>query len=636
VTAVETFANQPTTTVSSGGTTAPAQGTPETWTVASSSSFPAANSGATPPTQFHVADTATGRGGEIIAATLVSGTTWTVTRGAESTTPVAHSAGFTIVQVVSAGALGGMLQSGRNLSDVTSTAAAYNTLSPMTTTGDIEYESGAATASRLAGNTSATMAVLTQAGTGAVSAAPAWAVVNAASSVPALDSAQRLATPPGVSYANYFTAAPAYLLPSPPPVSRRPEWRPATTFAQLFQTGHGWTATGSGVSTSNLNDTSTFIKGTQCATITTAGNAAQANFRSPAFSAVSMTGGALRLTFKIDDVTHLDYITFYLGSSSFTNFFLWQPTTHSASAQNYVQSGEWVTMTVPWANVQSASGSYSVSSAGVPSTTTGFTCAQFAVHDDGAAGVTVHLQAVEIIADTVNTFPGGVVSVVFDDSYEDVFTYARPKMDSYGYRGTLYTIASSIGAFGSLTVSQMQQLQTISGWEIAGHAYSLAAHNAGYDTLTALQVEDEMRYMRAWMLSNGFPADNFAYPQGNFSQTTDGVPIDQICGQYFSTGRSIISEVAETFPPAMPFRVRSKTGISSAGTAVSLITATGGPLDRCQLDGSWYIITLHDVITTTVTTSTQISQTDFTTLMDAINSRSIPVLPVGDVIRYYS
>jgi hypothetical protein len=127
-TTVETFANQPQTTVSSGGTTAPASGSPETWTVASSASFPAASNTATPPTQFHVADTAAGLGGEIIAVTNVSGTTWTVTRGAESTTTVAHTAGFTVVQVVSAGAFGDMLQSAHNLSDVASASTARTNL----------------------------------------------------------------------------------------------------------------------------------------------------------------------------------------------------------------------------------------------------------------------------------------------------------------------------------------------------------------------------------------------------------------------------------------------------------------------------------------------------------------------------
>ena len=53
---------------------------------------------------FHVADPALPS--ETIAVTNVSGTAWTVTRGVDGTAPVAHATGFTIYQVVSAGALG--------------------------------------------------------------------------------------------------------------------------------------------------------------------------------------------------------------------------------------------------------------------------------------------------------------------------------------------------------------------------------------------------------------------------------------------------------------------------------------------------------------------------------------------------
>lgn len=106
---VEVFAaNRAATTVSSGGTDAPAQGTQESWTVASPAMFPASSSGASPPTVFHVADPAAPS--EIIAVTDTSGTAWTVTRGAESTAPVAHAAGFTVLQVVTTGAFGNFLQ----------------------------------------------------------------------------------------------------------------------------------------------------------------------------------------------------------------------------------------------------------------------------------------------------------------------------------------------------------------------------------------------------------------------------------------------------------------------------------------------------------------------------------------------
>lgn len=103
--ATEVFANLPSTTVVSGGTSAPAPGTSESWTVSDSTSFPSVTTGTT---QCHVADIVANS--EIILVTNISGATWTVTRGAEGTTPVTHTAGFTVNQVTSAGALGSFVQ----------------------------------------------------------------------------------------------------------------------------------------------------------------------------------------------------------------------------------------------------------------------------------------------------------------------------------------------------------------------------------------------------------------------------------------------------------------------------------------------------------------------------------------------
>jgi len=410
----------------------------------------------------------------------------------------------------------------------------------------------------------------------------------------------------------------------------------SATYIQNFQAGHGWTTSGS-VGSSNLNDTSTFIRGTQCATVTTAANALQSGIAITAGSARDLTGKMIRLTFQVVDVTHLGTIAFYAGTSSLANYFQWAPHVHG-SGVNWVQSGEWVTLTIPWANVKNVAGTCTLSSTGVPNTTTGFTDFRFAVYDDGAAAVTYHLQSMEIVPDTSTTFPTGVVSITFDDTYQSVYDYARPYMDGYGYRGTIYSIVDLLGTSGKFTLPELKTLSQFSGWEVAGHAYTSAAHNAGYDTLTATQVNTEMRSMKAWLVANGFYADSFAYPQGKFSLTTDSVPIDSIAAQYFATSRTIISENAETWPPPMPQRLRAWTGISSAtgGTPVSTMTAAGGPLDRCQVNGDWLILCLHQLTTTTPGATTQLLQSDFNTLMDAINSRGIPVLPVGDVVRFYS
>jgi Pectate lyase superfamily protein len=101
----ELFADQPQTTITSGGTDAPAAGTAETLTAASGGGFPAVSAASN--SQFHIADPAAPS--ELIAVTQ-TGATWTVTRGAEGTTPVAHQAGWTARQVVTAAGLGSMVQ----------------------------------------------------------------------------------------------------------------------------------------------------------------------------------------------------------------------------------------------------------------------------------------------------------------------------------------------------------------------------------------------------------------------------------------------------------------------------------------------------------------------------------------------
>lgn len=61
----------------------------------------------------------------------------------------------------------------------TTASAAFNALSPMTTLGDIIYENATPSGTRLAGNTTATLNVLTQTGNGSISAAPSWGTVSA-------------------------------------------------------------------------------------------------------------------------------------------------------------------------------------------------------------------------------------------------------------------------------------------------------------------------------------------------------------------------------------------------------------------------------------------------------------------------
>jgi Pectate lyase superfamily protein len=103
--AFELFANDGQATVTAGGTTAPSAGTVESWTL-SGSTLPAASSSANPPTQFYACDALSSAESEKVLITNISGSTATVTRGADGTTPVAHTTPFTIQNVVTRASLG--------------------------------------------------------------------------------------------------------------------------------------------------------------------------------------------------------------------------------------------------------------------------------------------------------------------------------------------------------------------------------------------------------------------------------------------------------------------------------------------------------------------------------------------------
>lgn len=441
-----------------------------------------------------------------------------------------------------------------------------------------------------------------------------------------------------VSVSGRLSAA-GFALPMLAPATRG-GWRDVSSIITSMQAGHGWTTFGT-IGSSNLNDTTTYTRGTQSASVTTNGAGAAASLRKLAGSALNLTGKALRLVLRVSDCTKLTSLNFFVGTGGLANTFKWRFNALTASSQ-IGRPGEWIVVTLQWSELNAASGTFTLSSTGVPSVTTGFTDLQFQATDNGTGGVTVWLQAVEVIDAAVTTWPKGIVSITFDDSNSSA-NLARPKMETLGFRGTQYTIADAIGTAGKLTLAELRSLQNMSGWEIAGHSYASSAHTARYPTLTAQQVDDDARNLRAWLVSNGFTGDSFAYPGGQYELTSDGVPVDDLVARYFGSARSILSNVnvsthsaIDAIPAAMPYRLRGMSSVSSLSVGSNnptTLTGTGGMLDKIANSGGWLSLVFHQITAGAPTDPVQCSQTDFNTVMDAIAARGIPVLPVSDVIR---
>jgi peptidoglycan/xylan/chitin deacetylase (PgdA/CDA1 family) len=378
-----------------------------------------------------------------------------------------------------------------------------------------------------------------------------------------------------------------------------------------FAAGHGFTASDLGGNVTNLNDTATFALGAQCVSVVTGGTKGITTISRTLGSAIDLTNKVVRLWFRVSDVTNISRFTLTFGSGgSQVNSYYWGVLGTGATGPKYAASGEWVAMTIPFG--------LSLTTYGTP-VPTAINYIQIDVADNGAAN-TFNLGGIAIVDDDRQRFPNGVVSLTFDDSYRSQFTLGRPYMDKYGYGGTNFTICETVDAGTGITVSQLQELEQISGWEIGGHAYSLANHNAGFDTLTAPQMVTEVESMRKWMVSNGFNGNNhFAYPGGRYVAATVNT-----LREYFASARSTYGD-ADTPTPADPMRLRSIAIVRG-------VAAVEAAIDAAYTYGHWLNIYSHDIVSGGTTSGNIVSLADFQTIVDYIAAKGIPVLTVGEVL----
>lgn len=417
-----------------------------------------------------------------------------------------------------------------------------------------------------------------------------------------------------------------------------------TLYQTQFGSGHGWTAGGSGTASSGA-ETTTYQSGTQSLRVTTTGTGAQSWVRKTGLTALDLTGKAFRIRMRILDPTNLDHISLYVASESgFTNYYQFDFYTHSTSNPNqvFMRQGEWYEFTIPWSQVTTRAGSYTLTN-GVPSSRTGFTAFSLAVYDNNTTNaITYYVDSFEIVPDTAETFPNGVFVPTWDDGWLTQFTNAKPIFDERGLRATAYPIVSYIGVNSNyMTLAQLKQLRDFSGWEIGGHAFLGTNHDQanGFASLTAANVDWDLVRLKMWMQKNGFLSDNLAYPHGAFGRTTDNVNVYEIARQYFATGR-LITGGYEVFPPSMPTLLKGITGINDGvalgGRTVASLTASGGDLDRIAANGGMLVGCMHKCTTVTATDSSEISQTGLATLLDACLSRGIQVATMSEVMSYYS
>lgn len=401
-----------------------------------------------------------------------------------------------------------------------------------------------------------------------------------------------------------------------------------------LQSGHGWVV--SGALSSNLNDTTQPVLGTQCATFTSNTNAAAATLTKSSLT-LDLTGTRqLRLLVKVTNIDMLQGLLLYVSSDNMVANFT---AINIQSAQTdpnirWLKEGEW-----KWVTVNLASG--------VATGTPNFAAVdslRLRVTSTSGKSSTVAVQAVQVI-ERKSFASAGVVCFTYDDSYRNQYAVAKQHLDKYGFPGTAFTITSNVrdGDAGNttwLTTAMLQDLHNYSGWEVALHANTLAEHARGFsgatnadtgtvygtDPLTDAELDASITAQIDWImsygLSNGFLGH--CYPQGRFNNRVRHQMRNRLAYARANTG---VTNGMETLPMADPYAIRSYYLDNT-----TVLATEQARIDACAANGGLLVYTAHDIVTSP-TLSTQVSTANHLGIVDyAAGKAGLRVMTLKDVM----
>lgn len=390
----------------------------------------------------------------------------------------------------------------------------------------------------------------------------------------------------------------------------RPPRRIRGLVVSTFQGGHGWVNTGGGRFVAADRDHN--VIGTQCVSVTTSRDGTPARIEKAGIS-LDLEGMRVRMLAELSELGDVAECMLTFGSGGF-----WTHTaTRNLSERPNLGGGspQWFTFGLEFLKEG-------------PNFDLGAVDAvRITVASRPGTRVTLWLHALELVPSNNQLFPSGVVSFTFDDGVATQFTSAKPILDRYLFPATTYVITQAIDPRWSsfyMSLPELHELQDASGWEVASHAATIAAHNATFAGWTADALEAEFAAVKRWLVRHGFyGGDQFAWPENRFDATALAV-----ASQFFVTARTTLG--AGFFHNAVPPEPRLHMAAINLGLGTPLQDMLTN-VNACAAAGTWLIFVGHG-LGKTASNRTTWAESDFATLVNHVASKGIPVMTVGDVI----
>jgi peptidoglycan/xylan/chitin deacetylase (PgdA/CDA1 family) len=342
---------------------------------------------------------------------------------------------------------------------------------------------------------------------------------------------------------------------------------------------------------------------------TTPGNGTTALLanRIPYDPPLDFTGRFVEVEVKVEDMARLNGMEFRLSSDGLrSDYFTFGVPLFADAPYNWLQDGAWQTLTFSFgaAVVTGAPDRARIDSIG------------WVLRDNADPSGERPLVAYWGGLAAVEEPARGIVSLTFDDGYDEHYQLAAPLLAEHSFRGTAYVMPDQIGQPGYMTLAQARELKERYGWDVAAH------HFKPFTEFAAPELEALLRRTQAWLTEQGFGhgARHVAYPLGK----QDPRVVVPLARRFFDSAR-LASAAPETLPPGDPYRLRAMN--VTRETTPELVQAA---VRRAHEHHEWLILMFHWLVEKPEW-STQYAISDFRRILDAIDAEDVRVWPVSQV-----
>jgi peptidoglycan/xylan/chitin deacetylase (PgdA/CDA1 family) len=205
--------------------------------------------------------------------------------------------------------------------------------------------------------------------------------------------------------------------------------------------------------------------------------------------------------------------------------------------------------------------------------------------------------------------PSGVVTIMFDDGWLDIYEEAYPLLAKAGYQASIAVVADYVDRPGAVSSKQLQKLIE-SGWELTSHGLS-------DNPLTPLSKDERRRQFslsKRFLWQNLWATEAFVFPSGDLNP-----PLIEMAKRYYRVARGYEQGINPI--PIDPFNI--KTFSLEQTTTFSEVAAA---IDKAEDLPGWLVLVGHHVTNSDLGRFT-ISPELFSQILAYLKTKRIRVIP---------